>query len=169
VRINAVVPPYSWDPVYLVNSRATWLTDYTNAVQKGEFVYPDQSLHYLLGAVGQTTIAMVSSNSSASGVVLDDVGQLPKLPNITILSGASQGWYFDPGTSTLFVKYTASGLDTLRVLTAQAKTQTLTLPERFLVGAVILFVAVDLSLYVFVRLVWPSVKGGPRRPSNEIS
>lgn len=155
-QIRVVVAPYSWDPIYIVNSHATWLTDYTNALLKGEFVYPNQSLHDLLGAVGQTTIAVISSNSNVSEVVLNDRGQLPALLDTSALVGASQGWYFDLSTNTLFVKYTATGLDTLRVLTSPAKTQTMPVPVGALVDALLLFIVVEVSLFAFVMFVRPA-------------
>lgn len=158
VQIPVAVAPHGWDPIYIANSRATWLTDYTNALMKVEFVYPNQSLHDLLGAVGQTTIAVLSSDSNVSGVVLNDRGQLPALSNTSALVGASQGWYFDPGTRTLFVKYNSTGLDTLRVLASPAKTQALTVPLGLLVDALLLFVAVEVSLFTFVRFVRPAMR-----------
>ncbi len=158
VQIRVLVAPHGWDPIYIVDSHATWLTDYTNALLKREFVYPNQSLHDLFGEVGQTTIAVISSNSNVSEVVLNDRGQLPALSNMSALVGTSQGWYFDPGTNTLFVKYIAMGLDTLRVLTSPAKTQALAVPVGVLVDVLLLFVVVEVSLFAFARFVRPAIR-----------
>ena len=156
VQMHVMIAPHSWDPIYVVNFHATWLTDYTNALLKGEFVYPNQSLYDLIGAIGQTTIAVVSSHSNVSEVVLNERSQLPSLPNASALVGASQGWYFDPVTNTLFVKYTATGLDTLRVLTSSAKAEALTVPVGVLVDVLLLFIAVEVSLFAFVMFVRPA-------------
>lgn len=158
VQIHVVVAPNSWEPIYIVNSHTTWLTDYTNALLKEEFVYPNQSLHDLLGAIGQTTIAVISSNSTVGEIVLNDRGQLPELSNMSALVGASHGWYFDPGTDTLLVKYNSTGLDTLRVLTSPTKTQTLTVPVSVLIDILLLFIAVEVSFFAFARFVRPAMR-----------
>jgi hypothetical protein len=157
VQMHIVVAPDSWDPIFVVNSHSTWLSDYSNALLKEEFVYPNQSLHEFLGAVGQTTIAAFSSDSNVSEIVLNDEGRLPVLSNMSTLASASQGWYFDPGTNTLLVKYTATGLDAVRItLISTAKTQAPAVPVDLLAKILILFVAAEVSVLTFVTLVRPT-------------
>jgi hypothetical protein len=159
VQIHIMLAPDSWDPVFIVNSRATWLTDYTNALLKGEFVYPNQSLHDFLGEVGQTTVVGFSSDSNIGEVVLNDRSQLPVLSNMGAIASASQGWYFDAGTNTLFVKYTATGIDELRIiLMSKTKTPTPTVPVSLLFKILILFVAAEVSLFTFGVAVKPAMK-----------
>jgi hypothetical protein len=161
VQIRVVVPPLSWDPIYVVNSHATWLTDYSNALLDREFVYPNQSVHEFLGAVGQTTVVVLSADSNVSEVFLNDRVQLTAFSNMTALVGVPEGWYFDAGTNTLFVKYTATAFDTLRVLTSQAKTRAPTVPVGALVDVLLVLIVAEVSLFVFAKFARPAPRGNP--------
>ncbi len=59
-------------------SRSEPLIGYSSAIVQTQFAYPDQSLYSVLGKYNQSVLVMISTNESASQILLNDRTSLPQ-------------------------------------------------------------------------------------------
>ncbi len=113
VVINAVLPPQSLVAYLIVPAREP-LISYSSGLVTGQFVYPNQAYFSIRGVENQLVLTAISTNRSASQVILNNAEILTQLTSRAELYNSTSGWYFDGGTETLLVKYRAAGSDSLR-------------------------------------------------------
>jgi len=155
----------SWMPVYVVPYTSNALIDYGSVQVTHQYVYPHQSFFSLETVKGQTVLLLVSSNSTAAQILINDNYSIPSTRTGADFSNTSEGWVYYNSTGTLLVKYVSQGAGSLRLL---AYTPPLippeVLPERTLLVVLIALICVEL-----VTLTLVNYAGGSKRLDGKSS
>ncbi len=140
----------SWLPIFIVGYSSAALIDYSSVQVSGQFVYPHQSLYELSPVKGQEALILVSSNTTATQVLVDDSPTLPNLHSADAFSSALNGWAYYNSSSTLMIKFATDGTSKLRVLTYTGPSQAPAVPVRTLFAVVVALVCVEAVVLVSV-------------------
>ncbi len=144
VRIMTSIPAESLIAVLVVPANEP-LIGYSSAAVQTEYTYPNQAVYSIVGTFNQSTLVMISTNRSASQILLNDNTSLPQLSTAGQLYSASSGWYFDGGTNSLFVKYQSTGADTLRYIYYTAPVSTpVILPQQMVVTVFEILILIEI-------------------------
>ena len=141
----------SWLPIFIVGYSSAALIDYSSVHIGAQFVYPDQSLYELSPVRGQEVLVLVSSNTTAAQILVDDNLTLPNLYSADAISSALSGWAHYNNSNALVIKFTASGASTLRLLSYAGPTQALAVvPVQMLFVVVVALLCVEAVVFGFV-------------------
>jgi len=100
---------------------------------------------------GQEVLLLMSSNVTASQLLVDANQSLPNLPSVGSFSNASSGWIYYNSSSTLMVKFVANGASTLRLLSYTEPVPAPTpFPTRTLLAVLIALVATELVAFTLI-------------------
>lgn len=151
LTVGGTLAAESWLPTFIVRDSSAALIDYANIQVSGQFVYPHQSFYTLAGLEGQEVLLLLTSNTTAARLLVDDNLSLPNLQSVGAFSRASNGWVYYNSSSTLMVKFATNGASTLRLLAHTEPVQTPTsLPLRTLLEVLIVLVCAELVALVLL-------------------
>lgn len=143
----------SWLPVYIVGYSSAALIDYSSVQVSAQFVYPHQSLYELSPVKGQEVVLLVSSNTTATQVLVDDSLTLSNLHSADAFSSALNGWVYYNSSSALMIKFATNGTSSLRLLTYAEHVQAPAVPPvRTLLVVLMALVCVEAVVLVFVSV-----------------
>ena len=143
----------NWLPIFIVGYSSAVLIDFSSVQVSAQFVYPHQSLYELSPVKGQEALLLVSSNTTATQVLVDDSLTLPNLHSADAFSSALNGWVYYNSSGTLMVKFATNGTSTLRLLTYAGPSQAPgVLPVRTLYAVVVVLVCAEAVVLVLVSV-----------------
>ena len=162
VVIHAEVPAGAWVPIYVVSSSSAALIDYSNIQIDGQSTYPGQSYFKLKGSEGQQVLVLISSNTTATQLLVNDTLSLPNIQSQAVFNESPSGWLYKTDSNTILVKFTSAGAATLRFIAYSKPLQpSPVLPVRTLAAFLIALFCVELGALVLVSLM--SRPGEPSR------
>ena len=165
VTVNATVAPESWEPIYVASNGGSAVVYYSSVRVQNELSYPSQSLLYLDGVADQSALVVAHTSNQVAKVIVDDANSLGQARSVFALQNATSGWFQDSNSDTLYIKYFATGNDSVRVLyVSPSPVQTSSPPDSIIVLGLITFVAVEL-VYLSTSYV-KSHRGSEVNPSD---
>lgn len=111
INYHSVLAPKSWQPLYLIPDQNQSLNLYSSVPLVRELSYPNQAQYLLGGVTNQSSLIAVSYNSLPQNITVNN-GLLPA-SNASSLANKTEGWYFDPKSNTIFMKYVSSNNDSI--------------------------------------------------------